>query len=103
VNGAGREDATMMTCSLKLRLLVLICFLGSGCAYAADAYAADPSGQPFEQGSSLPQSLDNAPAIVMSEVEFNFGEVAEESVISHDFPVKNAGRTVLNIDRVSPG
>lgn len=51
-------------------------------------------------------SLDEpteGPSIVFSEVEYDFGQVDGVSDVSHDFTVKNLGKSNLNITRVNPG
>lgn len=44
-----------------------------------------------------------APSMVVPETSFDFGEVNEGSVVSHDFVVRNMGRASLQIIKVSPG
>lgn len=44
----------------------------------------------------------DGPSIVLAEKTFDFGEVDEGSVVSHEFTVKNEGGTELQIKKVSP-
>jgi len=44
-----------------------------------------------------------APSIVFSEFEYDFGVVDGVGEVSHDFIVKNRGKTNLQIIKVNPG
>ncbi len=43
-----------------------------------------------------------APAIIITETGFNFGELSETTPLSHNFIVKNGGTATLNIKDVQP-
>jgi hypothetical protein len=43
-----------------------------------------------------------APAIAVSQNDYNFGELPETAPFSHDFIVKNGGTVTLNIRDVQP-
>ncbi len=53
-------------------------------------------------GSLSSGRTGDAPSMVISESKFDFGEVDEGSVVSHDFIVKNNGGADLQIIKVSP-
>ena len=64
-----------------------------------------PGGVPDSLAQQARSSSDNpvdAPAIAISETRFDFGDVDEGSVVSHDFIVKNNGGAELQIIKVSP-
>jgi hypothetical protein len=48
-------------------------------------------------------SVDLTPALQFSATEFDFGEVAEGSNVSHEFMVNNSGPGLLKIISVQPG
>lgn len=54
-------------------------------------------------GASSPEASVEAPSIVFSEVEYDFGQVDGVSDVSHDFTVKNMGKSNLQIIKVNPG
>ncbi len=41
-------------------------------------------------------------SIVISETNYNFGELSEMASLSHDFIVKNSGKAILDIRDVQP-
>jgi hypothetical protein len=43
-----------------------------------------------------------APTIIISQTDFNFGEQSETTLVSHVFIVKNGGKSTLNIRDVQP-
>lgn len=43
------------------------------------------------------------PSIQVPVIDFNFGEAEEDSIISHDYIVKNIGLGPLEIAEVRPG
>jgi hypothetical protein len=43
------------------------------------------------------------PSIQLPVLDFNFGEIEEGSVLSHDFLVRNTGSGILEIADVQPG
>jgi hypothetical protein len=45
----------------------------------------------------------STPSIQLPVVDFNFGEVEEGSILSHDYLVRNIGLEVLEIAEVRPG
>ncbi|MEM5788146.1 MAG: hypothetical protein AAGU11_12570 [Syntrophobacteraceae bacterium] len=55
--------------------------------------------QPDKSPSDSPSEV---PSMVLGETMFDFGEVDEGSVVSHDFIVKNNGRVDLRIEKVRP-
>ena len=83
------DHSFLRSVSLSLLCLFVIC--------------AHPMAECLAQPPSL--SSDNAgdaPSMVISETRFDFGEVDEGSVVSHDFIVKNNGSADLRIVKVSP-
>lgn len=42
------------------------------------------------------------PKLVIKEMQFDFGKVAQGTVVSHVFEIKNAGNEPLIIERVVP-
>jgi len=69
----------------KWTLKVLIGFFGNGCLLAIAVLAASQT-----------------PNIIFDETNYNFGELSETTLFSHDFIVKNGGTTTLNIRAVQP-
>jgi len=53
--------------------------------------------------STSDENPGETPSMVISETSFDFGEVDEGSVVSHDFIVKNTGKANLQIIKVTPG
>jgi hypothetical protein len=47
--------------------------------------------------------VELTPSLVFPNTDFDFGEVAEGAVVSHEFIVRNAGPGVLKIITVQPG
>jgi hypothetical protein len=65
--------------------------------------AAQPeSGNSLLLGNVPQTSTDAAPHMMLSETTFDFKEVLEGSVVSHDFIVWNIGNAVLKIEQVGP-
>jgi hypothetical protein len=83
----------------KSCLLVLLwCFCVSG------AHAADPAaGKPAQTKPAAPTASPDAPVIQVPEATYDFGEAFEGVEVSHDYKVKNAGKTELQIEQVRPG
>lgn len=52
--------------------------------------------------SPLVSIASEAPIIIISEKNFNFGELSEKTPVVRDFNVKNGGRATLNIKDVQP-
>ena len=77
--------------SLSLLCLVVICTHPVG--------ASECLAQPTSLSSD---NAGDAPSMAISETRFDFGEVDEGSVVSHDFIVKNSGGADLQIMKVSP-
>ena len=75
------------------------------CLWLDCAQAADPSGNLSRQVPSPSPGSGEAPAPVIHipESSFDFGEVAEGSIVAHDFIVRNSGKETLQINQVSPG
>jgi hypothetical protein len=48
-------------------------------------------------------AADLPPSLQLSKTDFDLGEVAENSVVSHEFTVANTGGGVLKIISVEPG
>jgi hypothetical protein len=48
-------------------------------------------------------AASSTPSIHLKAADFDFGEVEEGEVISHDFLVRNNGSEVLEIKEVRPG
>ncbi|MHC1729784.1 MAG: hypothetical protein AB9866_27900 [Syntrophobacteraceae bacterium] len=71
--------------------VIFFLFLCTQSAFAAKGSGKKPQAAPDEKGK---------PSIQVKETFFSFGESLEGSTIEHDFFVKNAGKAVLNIDRV---
>jgi hypothetical protein len=60
------------------------------------------TGNPLGGGNVLLASAQEAPHLLLSETTFDFKEVLEGSIVSHDFIVWNTGNAVLKIDQVGP-
>jgi hypothetical protein len=63
--------------------------------------AAGPR-EAFSQMDAPSENRADAPSMVIQETKFDFGEVDEASLVSHDFIVKNLGNAELQINKVSP-
>ncbi|HMK66335.1 MAG TPA: hypothetical protein VK564_11105 [Thermodesulfobacteriota bacterium] len=48
-------------------------------------------------------AADLLPSLQLSKTDFDLGDVAENSVVSHEFTVANTGAGVLKIISVEPG
>ncbi|MFZ2445054.1 MAG: DUF1573 domain-containing protein [Syntrophobacteraceae bacterium] len=55
-----------------------------------------------QQDRSSSDNPAEGPSMIIAETKFDFGDVDEGSVVSHDFIVKNNGRADLQINKVSP-
>jgi hypothetical protein len=67
------------------------------------SYAAQPlTVNALHSGNVLLASAQEAPRMQLSETSFDFKEVIEGSIVSHDFIVWNTGNAVLKIDQVGP-
>ncbi len=87
-----------MKVSFRLGIFFLVCFLGISCAYAAGS-----SPESVKNLSSPASAASGGPAILFPETAFDFGELTETEPASHDFTVRNGGKTVLHINDVRPG
>jgi hypothetical protein len=61
-----------------------------------------PRGKALHGGNVLVASTQEGPRMQLSETSFDFKEVLEGSVVSHDFIVWNTGNAVLKIEQVGP-
>jgi hypothetical protein len=61
-----------------------------------------PSGDALHGGNVLLASAQEAPRMQLAETSFDFKEVFEGSIVSHDFIVWNTGNAVLKIEQVGP-
>lgn len=84
---------------IKILFLFVLAFLIPGGASAGDA----PSTRSAVTQSAQAQAPQEGPVIEIAEPVFDFGEAMEDAEISHDFIVKNTGKAVLQIEKVSPG
>jgi hypothetical protein len=92
-----RRIMTMRGFCLRIAaLFVCLCWPISGFA------AQPPTGETLHGGNMLLVSDQEAPHMLLSETTFDFKEVLEGSVVSHDFIVWNTGNAVLKIDQVGP-
>jgi hypothetical protein len=72
-------------------------------SWYVSGYAAQPlTVNALHPGNVLLASAQEAPCMQLSETSFDFKEVLEGSIVSHDFIVWNTGNTVLKIDQVGP-
>jgi len=84
---------------LKIFSFFLLTFLIPGGACAGDA----PPAKSADAQSAQAQAPQDGPVIEIAEPTYDFGEAMEDAEISHDFMVKNTGKAVLQIEKVSPG
>ena len=54
-------------------------------------------------GLGLLNAFAGGPILQLQETNYNFGEVEEGAVVSHDFKMSNPGTEVLEIKEVKPG
>ena len=78
-------------------------FIAAWCFCVSWAHAANPAGNPAQPQPAAPEASQNAPVIQVPETTFDFGEVFEGVEVSHDYVIKNAGKTELQIEQVRPG
>ena len=83
-------------CFCIAALFAALCWPNSGFT------AQSPTGKTLHPGNVLLASAQEAPHMLLSETIFDFKEVLEGSVVSHDFIVWNTGNAVLRIDQVGP-
>lgn len=83
----------------KIFFLFVLAFLLPGGASAGDI----SSTRSADTQSAQAQAPQEGPVIEIAEPTYDFGEVMEDAEISHDFIVKNTGKAVLQIEKVSPG
>jgi len=67
------------------------------------AHAADPADKPVQPKAAAPAASSEAPVLQTPETTYDFGEVFEGVEVSHDFKIKNAGKSELLIEQVRPG
>jgi hypothetical protein len=82
---------------LKFFVLTLVLFSPAGVCHGAS-----PDGNQPPQQSAVAAPEEGA-AISIPETTYNFGNIGEVADVSHDFTVKNTGKSTLLIDRVQPG
>ena len=78
-------------------------FIAAWCICLSWAHAANPAGNPAQPKPAAPAASPNAPVIQVPEATYDFGEVFEGGEVSHDYMVKNTGKTELQIEQVRPG
>lgn len=83
---------TKMLAALALLFLMLVC--------ADGARASDKVSKPDAAASD---AAAGTPVLVVSETEFNFGEVSEGQEYVHHFVIMNRGSGALDIKRITPG
>jgi hypothetical protein len=72
-------------------------------SWHVSSYPAQPlTVNALHQGNVLLASAQEAPRMQLSETVFDFKEVLEGSIVSHDLIVWNTGNAVLKIDQVGP-
>ena len=57
----------------------------------------------FFLGTGLAISAPIAPSLQAPSPDYDFGEVEEGSILSHDYLIKNTGLGILEIVNVRPG
>lgn len=72
-----------------------------GCSHSPSP-PAKVAQQPITQPSAEVSKADAVPVAEVSEREFDFGAMAEDSSYSHDFKIANKGTGVLEITGVVP-
>ena len=86
---------------LTLFPLVIIAFWLMSCSHSptlTNKAAQQPTPQPAAQGLST----QGTPVAVVTETEYDFGEVREGNDYVHDFRIANKGDAVLQLISVSP-
>ena len=86
----------MPRCCLKWLFPVLVLL---SCLFSPTAF--EPPGHCSQQATST--ALQERPDIEILEATFDFGDNVEGNEVVHDFRVKNVGREVLEIKKVTPG
>ena len=79
--------------------LILLLFMAAGCAHTSDK--ASKAAKPDTALSSAVAT--GAPAVVVPEPVFDFGEVKEGTDYTHEFLIMNKGAATLEIKKVQPG
>jgi hypothetical protein len=85
------------------RVIKTCLFLAAWCFCLSWAQAADSPGKPAQPKSPAPAASQEAPVIQVPEATYDFGEALEGVEVSHDYKVKNTGKTELQIEQVRPG
>ncbi len=57
----------------------------------------------FFLGTGLAVSAPIAPSLQAPSLDYDFGEIEEGSILSHDYLIKNTGLGILEIYQVRPG
>ncbi len=85
------------------RMFIHVVLIFFTLCWPTHCFSAQPEpGTSPDSGKVLPASSREAPHMQLGETSFDFGEVLEGSIVSHDFIVWNIGTGVLKIDQVGP-
>jgi hypothetical protein len=86
------------------KVLMALAVLVWGVAVSGSCQA-QPSRRSAPRSEASPPAVvaTGGPRLAIVETVFDFGEVAEGAVVSHDFVIKNTGTAVLDIQEVRPG
>lgn len=79
---------------LKVTVCMLTCVLGFGLSYASGQTANPESKEPSVK------VIQEFAAIEVPETNFDFGKILEGAEVSHDFIVRNTGKSPLQIKKV---
>jgi hypothetical protein len=80
--------------------LLVSCWL-IGCSHSPTP-SSKVAQQPAPQASPQASTAQGTPVAVITETEFDFGEVSEGNEYVHDFKIANKGDAVLEIIKVLP-
>lgn len=88
---------------MKIRVIVhLVLLLMAAAGAAVGSEDATEAAKPHTGPASVVINT-GAPALVVPEYYYNFGEVEEGAEYLHAFVIKNKGTGVLEIKKVQPG
>ncbi len=82
--------------------LTLFSTLLVSCWLIGCSHSPTPSSKVAQQPAPQASTAQGTPVAVITETEFDFGEVSEGNEYVHDFKIANKGDAVLEITKVLP-
>ena len=82
---------------LKYSMILMLLTLAGYAENSAAAKTAKPQQQPAQAQESRQTP---PPAVEVADATYDFGEMFEDSEVTHDFTLRNTGKGELVVDRV---